>query len=55
MKTIAIPKEFTKEKELVIVSRREYEKLLKQFWQSPSADNFLKMYDDSRDSIYDRL
>jgi len=53
-----------REKELVLVPRKQYEDLLrrlkknndqeKQLWQKSSKNNFLKSY-NKRDAIYDKL
>ena len=64
MTIVTIPKELMREKELVLVPRKQYEDLLrrlkknndqeKQLWQKSSKNNFLKSY-NKRDAIYDKL
>ena len=63
MATITIPPNLIMEKDLMIIPRLEYQKLLKyividegheSLWKQASKDKFLKSYNKS-DSIYDQI
>jgi len=63
MTTITIPPNLIMEKDLMIIPRLEYQKLLKyividegheSLWKQASKDKFLKSYNKS-DSIYDQI
>ena len=65
MTIITIPTDLIREKELVLLSRKQYEKLLKypainslkmdnNDWQNKSKKNLLKFYSKT-DAIYDRI
>ena len=65
MTTITIPTNLIKEKELILLSRRQYERLLKypasfsskkdnNYWKNKSKNNLLKSYSPT-DAIYDQI
>jgi len=63
MTTITIPKNLMSEKDLMLVSRLEYERLLKHsemmggyehLWKSAAKNKFFQSYSKS-DAIYDRI
>ena len=63
MTTITIPTQLTKEKDLILVPRRQYENLVRRsrmgekyedLWKNAAKDHFSKSYSKA-DAIYDQI
>jgi hypothetical protein len=63
MTTITIPKNLIKEKDLMLISRLQYESLLERsktttryerMWENSAKEKFLQSYNKS-DAIYDQI